>query len=1236
MSNRFHSAKFTSFLILLVLFSSLLIIDGQSNAQTDGGDGRVGATPPALNPRPGIPDFEIPETTLTDQWAVVISGWTNPDALAAQLGFENLGQVAELGNTYLFRKLETDTSPTMARAAEIGLRSSFQVLEFEQQVLRQLYPRPVPSDPLVGAQWHLQNTGPGTSGEDANVVPAWNNGFDGTGVVIAIIDDGLQHTHPDLAPNYNAAGSYDFNGGDSDPAPSSTDGHGTAAGGIAAAADDGSCGVGAAFEAQVSGIRLIAAVTTDATDAAALSYERDINDIYSNSWGPSDNGAVLGGPGISSTSFMRGSVDNGRGGLGNIYIFAAGNGLQNFDDSNADGYANSRYTIAVSATMEDGTQAYYSELGSNILVNAPSGNVTTDLMGTSGSNNSQGWSDNCTDAFGGTSSSAPLVSGVIAQMLEANPGLGWRDVQHILVNSSEKNDPTDSSWLINGAGHDYSVKYGFGRIDADAATTLAQTWTNVGPELNYSTPTQIMVQQNIPDGGTYWTTNPAVPPNPGAPVTSTWTVPDNLKVENVVVRVGAIHGWPGDLIVELESPSGTVSQLLSSRRYYGWFGETSMDWWLSSTHFWGEPSAGDWTIRVYDGWNFDGSDVGRLDLWELDIYGTSICDEVTEIDATECDSLVSLYSKANGGSTWANNSDWLTTNTPCSWYGVTCVGGHVTEIDLSSNSIVGTVYPSELSGLTFLQILDLHDNEIKEYTSISDFSVLTSLTYLDLSHNRLDRRLSDYEFPGSLQHLFLNDNDDGHNALGGDTGEPDFEFDTPNLITLNLGDTQVWGGAAAGLPVSLQHLHLNNVQLSGGVQDYSSLTNLLTLDLSDNGLTGGITGAYIPTGLQALNLGENQVSGAMPTLPVTLQTLDLSGNQITGTLSAWPAGLTHVNLSSNQITGTIPAWPAGLTHIDLSSNQITGNIPAWPSGLVDVDLSMNKLDGNIPDVTGMASLETLRLHSNQLGGDVPPAVATLGALTIFDIGYNKLSESDQTLRDFLNANFPQWDDTQTVPVRNIMVRNVMPTSITLTWTVISYTGDSGYYEIDYATNIAGTWTTAGQTADKTISSYPISGLTQDTIYYFRMRTYTEVHGVQQNALLSEDSNIYSYSVVWATISEQELFNQLETEIDNNPSLDIDFALPEFFAGTINITIRTKDGTIGVATVAVVDDGAGFINISITGITIGGAYATTINSELPSLLADSLDALLSVKIDTGHDLDSMFVAENGIYVGFLQP
>ena len=285
------------------------------------------------------------------------------------------------------------------------------------QIEYQHEPRWTPNDPRFGDQWHLENTGQtngGVAGEDANLTGAWQS-YQGTGVTIGIVDDGVDTDHPDLSTNYDSSNDYDYCGNDGNPTPSNRDAHGTAAAGVAAATGNNSVGVsGAAPDANLLGLLLIACSTPDSKEADALSHENQIVDIYSNSWGPSDDGSSLSGPGPVMIAAFEDDVANGRGGLGNIITWAAGNGLDSDDDSNKDGYANARQTIAVTAITHQGEQSWYAEPGANILVAAHSdgsgeGITTTDIEGSSGYTN-----NDYTDNYGGTSSATPLASGVIA------------------------------------------------------------------------------------------------------------------------------------------------------------------------------------------------------------------------------------------------------------------------------------------------------------------------------------------------------------------------------------------------------------------------------------------------------------------------------------------------------------------------------------------------------------------------------------------------------------------------------------------------------------------------------------------------------------------------------------------------------------------------------------------------------------------------------------------------------
>ena len=481
-----------------------------------------------------LSQYSESELQSTSEWVVVSS--------------KKMGEpTGLLSNTWI-----VEIEPELALSHFAKLQDSGVIEVAYPLVERQMSPRWTPNDTYFSEQWHLENTGQdnGVSGEDVNITGAWNS-VRGTGVVIGVVDDGLEWDHEDLSANYESNLDYDYCNYDSDPMPASWDAHGTAAAGVAAAIGNNGVGVsGAAPDASLAGLMLIACGNSDNDEGNALSHLNNDIDIYSNSWGPSDNGQTLSGPGPLMIAAFEDDAYNGRNGLGNIITWAAGNGLSSDDDSNLDGYANSRFTISVTAVDHDGDQTNYGEPGANVLVSAPSdgsgvGITTTDNEGNSGYTNGD-----YTSNFGGTSSATPLVSGVIALMLEANSNLTWRDVQQIIVESARKNDPNDSGWNTNGAGHEFNHKYGFGVIDAGHAVSLAENWTNLGPEVNISSGT-ITVSQTIPDN------------EPDNPVVSTHTVSESLIVESVDVIFDADHSYRSDLDVTLISPDGTETELVN-------------------------------------------------------------------------------------------------------------------------------------------------------------------------------------------------------------------------------------------------------------------------------------------------------------------------------------------------------------------------------------------------------------------------------------------------------------------------------------------------------------------------------------------------------------------------------------------------------------------------------------------------------------------------------------------------
>ena len=513
-----------------------------------------------------------------------------------------------------------------------------------QNTGRETNPRVTPTvdstravDPLLEDQWHLKARPLEPAG--ANVRTIWPVRR-GDGVVVAVVDDGLQYTHPDLSANYLPSASYDFNFNDSDPMPNpTTNWHGTAVAGIAGARDDnGLGGAGVAPRASIAGIRLIADSTTDEQEANALAYQPDVIAVSSNSWGPPDSGGTLAGPGPLTQAAMESAVLNGRLGRGRIFTWAAGNGGI-FDNCNFDGFANSRLVIAIGALSDSGAQASYSESCSALLVSAPSsggsrGITTTDLIGANGYSTTDFYSN-----FGGTSAATPLVAGVVALMLEANPNLTWRDVQHVLRQTSYRLNPSDPGWTTGQYPH--NEKYGFGQIDAQAAVSTAANWANVPPEAVLSPPGRSV---NIP-----------VPDDDPAGITDTITIGDsesNFVIEHIDVTFSATHTWRGDLRVTLTSPSGVVSTLATDRLADS--GDDFTNWRFGSKRHWGETAAGIWTLNVTDVLE---EEVGTLTGWTLRFFGYR---------TTSCGYLLSPVS-ASYGPAAGNGSVNVSTQPGCDW-----------------------------------------------------------------------------------------------------------------------------------------------------------------------------------------------------------------------------------------------------------------------------------------------------------------------------------------------------------------------------------------------------------------------------------------------------------------------------------------------------------------------------------------------------------------------------------------
>ena len=463
----------------------------------------------------------------------------------------------------------------------------------------------IPSDNLFGDQWHLENTGQsgGVAGVDLNVTPVWDD-YTGAGVTIAVYDDSVQYTHHDLDDNYDASRHITLAGGTHDPAPTvDEDDHGTAVAGIIAAENNGTGTVGVAYDATLVGVDALAIDTFDLFGQAMAAQQNF--DVVNHSWGFLSPFAANEQDADWSTTFFAGiesSVANGRDGLGTNIVTSAGNEREDDRDVNDSNFSSTHHTIAVAAVSPDNSVSYYSTPGSALLVSATSngpagsGITTTDRLGGEG----YGSSD-YTGTFGGTSAAAPMVSGVVALMLEANPDLGWRDVQQILSYSAEHAGSAVGSgpsghekhgWTFNGAdnwnggGLHFSNDYGFGRVDALAAVRLAETWDLQSTSANEATATGS------------WSGSVAVPDSTPSGVSFSFDVGTSLRIEAIDLDLTGSHSYTGDLLVTLRSPDGTVSTLLDAVGAANPFPSTG--WTFTSHAFRGELSSGTWTVTITD------------------------------------------------------------------------------------------------------------------------------------------------------------------------------------------------------------------------------------------------------------------------------------------------------------------------------------------------------------------------------------------------------------------------------------------------------------------------------------------------------------------------------------------------------------------------------------------------------------------------------------------------------------
>ncbi|GFU97873.1 neuroendocrine convertase 1 [Trichonephila clavipes] len=423
----------------------------------------------------------------------------------------------------------------------------------------------------------------------------------------------LEWNHTDIRRNYDSEASWDTNDNDSDPFPrydeSDSNNHGTrCAGEIAMTANNLKCGVGVAYNAKIGGIRMLDGIVNDAVESVSIAHNVEHIDIFSASWGPNDDGMTVDGPKRLAVEALEKGIKNGRSGKGTIYVWASGNGGSKGDNCNCDGYTNSIYTLSVGSASQHGDFPWYGERCASTMTTAYSSGAYSDQKIATTDLHNQ-----CTVHHTGTSAAAPLAAGVIALILEANPELTWRDVQHLVVwNSEYQHLKHNKGWKRNSAGLMYNSRFGFGLINAESMVKAALNWTTV-PEkaickASSSSELPKAISSELKEVEIEISTD-------GCSKSSE----EINYLEHVELSIDIDYNHRGALDIYLFSPAGTESMVLS-RRERDSSAIGFKNWTFLSVHFWGENPAGRWRVLIRDltGEGYKGS----VNMVKLTLHGT--------------------------------------------------------------------------------------------------------------------------------------------------------------------------------------------------------------------------------------------------------------------------------------------------------------------------------------------------------------------------------------------------------------------------------------------------------------------------------------------------------------------------------------------------------------------------------------------------------------------------------------
>lgn len=585
---------------------------------------------------------------LSDQITIQFATWVDMNKINIIANRFNLVQdqpVVGMSNTFIF--LVSKQAKQNPIKITNQLQKLSEVLAAEPNIIIQQEPHYRPKDSLYPQQWYLNHNGGNqlVAGSHISVEQAWDTTRGVRSIIVAVVDDSFDLNHPDFQGNGKIVAPRDLKENDFLPLPGEKEtSHGTACAGLAVAEENGTGIVGVAPGCAMMPIRTTGFLDDQSIEDVFNWTVETGASVISCSWGAS---AVYFPLSIRQRAAISHAATNGRNGKGCVIVFAAGNTNRpingtineqnwpkNIVKGNTNwlsGFAVHPDVITVSASTSLNKKAAYSNWGDNISVCAPSNNappgmwfqetgfvytqpaivsslfglgiLTADQLGAAGYD-----AGNFTNNFGGTSSATPIVAGVAALVLSANPDLTAQQVKQILQDTADKivdNSP-DPQLNIDGGTYDsngHSQWFGYGKVNAAKAVRLAKQMGVVAQITNEQTQVKNTQVVNIPD-------------NDQQGIKSAIAINEAANIGDIQVTVNISHDFLGDLEIYLIAPNN--QRILLQSRTLGRRNQLQNTYTVRShpalKQLLSLPAQGNWELQVID---YAALDVGKLNHWEL-------------------------------------------------------------------------------------------------------------------------------------------------------------------------------------------------------------------------------------------------------------------------------------------------------------------------------------------------------------------------------------------------------------------------------------------------------------------------------------------------------------------------------------------------------------------------------------------------------------------------------------------